>query len=57
MQLMTIGQQQDQQQRQQGYFTMPEAPTLEEQLDAVDSAFYELSVEGGEVYDYSHRTE
>lgn len=39
MELMTIAEQQDQQQRSQGFFTMPEAPTLQEQYDAIDRAF------------------
>lgn len=43
MPIMTMQEQVDQQQRQQGLFAMPEAPTLQEQLDAIDRAFEELS--------------
>lgn len=39
METMTLAEQQDQQQRQQGYFTMPEAPNHGEYIDAIEAAF------------------
>lgn len=41
MELMTNQEQQDQQQRSQGYFTMPDAPTNQEYYDAIDRAMAE----------------
>jgi hypothetical protein len=41
MELMTNQEQQDQQQRSQGYFTMPEAPNNQEYYDAIDRVMAE----------------
>lgn len=42
MELMTLQEQQTQEQTNKGYFTMPDAPTQQEQEDAIDRAFAEL---------------
>lgn len=43
MKLMSLQEQQTQEQTNKGYFTMPDAPTKQEQEEAIDRAFTELS--------------
>lgn len=43
MELMTLQQQQMQEQNNKGFFKMQDAPTQQEQEDAIDKAFTELT--------------